>query len=530
MRENLTNNLKRYTGTFAAFTPGQKAVALIGTAALLIGGFLVVRWAGAPTYAPLYSGLSGEDAAAVVEELDKQGVTYELTNGGTTVMVPQSEVYASRIALSGEGLPATSDSGYALLDGQDLSTSEFKEQTDFKRAMEGELSTTIEAIDGVETAVVHLALPKKQVFTEEQDPPTASVLVKTGVGDSISGDQVQAIVHLIASSIDGLDPKNVTVADATGKVLTLQDDTAAGAASTRQQQVDQFQTDMQSKIQSVLDRVVGAGNSTVNVTADLDFDAATTTTRRYIYDPAVPPLSETTTTEKYNGPGNGTNGAVGGVVGPDGQMDPTAGAGDAEATYENGTTTKDNAVGRTEEHREAAPGGVKSLHIGVVLDSGTVGTIQPEDMRDVIAAATGIDTARGDTIDVSTMPFDRSTESEAAEELAKAEAAEEEAAKLDLYRNIGLGSVIALVLLLAWIKARRRAKAREEATSYVVEQLRNDAAARAQAQELAAAQAVPELEIPLPNPADDIREELNALVERQPEDVAALLRGWLVER
>ena len=530
MRDNLTRTLTRYTRTFGDFTTGQKAVALIGTAALLLGGFLVFRWAAAPTYAPLYSSLSGEDASAVVDELDKEGVKYQLSNGGTTVMVPQGEVYSARIALSGKGLPASSgDSGYSLLDDTSLSTSEFKEQTDFKRAMEGELAKTIEAISGIDTAVVHLALPEKQVFTDEQDPATASVLVKTRVGTTLSDEQVQAIVHLVASSIDGLDPKNVTVADASGKVLTAQDDTVAGAASTRLQQVDAFQDQMKGNIQKVLDTVVGPGHSSVNLTADLDFDQTTTKTKKYSYNPKVVPLSQTEKTEKYNGPGDSANNGVGGTVGPDGQMDPittTSGS----STYENGSKTQDNPIDTTEEERIAAPGGVKSLHVGVVLDAATIGTIQPQDIRNVLAAATGINTARGDTIDVSTMPFDHSADEAAAKELAKAEADKASAERMSLYRNIGLGAVVALMILLAWIRARRRSKAREQATSYVVEQLRADAAARAEAQELAAAQLLNELEPPAaPNPADEIREELNALVERQPDDVAALLRGWLVE-
>jgi flagellar M-ring protein FliF len=533
MRETLSSSvsrtLTRYTRTFADFTTGQKAVALIGTAALLLGGFLVFRWAAAPTYAPLYSSLSGEDASAVVDELDKEGVKYQLANGGTTVMVPQGDVYSARIALSGKGLPASSDGGYSLLDDTSLSTSEFKEQTDFKRAMEGELSNTIEAISGVDTAVVHLALPQKQVFTDEQDPATASVLVKTKVGSALTDEQVQAIVHLVASSIDGLDPKNVTVADATGKVLTVTDDTVAGAASTRLQQVDAFQDQMKGNIQAVLDKVVGPGHSTVNLTADLDFDQTTTRTKRYSYDPKVVPLSQTEKTEKFNGPGGSSNSAGGGVVGPDGAMDPTT-TSTGPSTYENGSKTQDNAVNTTEEERIAAPGGVKSLHVGVVLDAATIGTIQPQDIRNVIAAATGIDTTRGDTIDVSSMPFDRTADEAAAKELAQAEADRASARRMSLYRNLGLGAVVALMVLLAWVRARRRAKAREQATSYVVEQLRADAAARAEAQELAAAQLLAELEPPAgPNPTDEIREELNALVERQPDDVAALLRGWLVE-
>src|SRR6478736_2215982 len=398
MRDNLSRTFSRYARTFGDFTTGQKAVALVGTAALLLGGFLVFRWAAAPTYAPLYSNLSGQDASAVVDELNKEGVTYQLANGGNTVMVPQGQVYAARIALSGKGLPAdTGTGGYSILDSQSLSTSDFQEQTNFKRAMEGELSKTIEAIDGVDTAVVHLALPQKQVFSDQQDPATASVLVKTKIGTTLNQDQVQAIVHLVASSIDGLDPKNVTVADATGKVLTVQDDTAAGAASTQLQQVDAFQNQMKDNIQAVLDKVVGPGHSTVNMTADLNFDQTTTKTKHYSYNPKVVPLSESVQTEKYKGPGTSAGNAAGGVVGPDGQMGGTSSTTTGPSTYTNGTKTQDNAVDTTEEERIAAPGGVMSLHVGVVLDAATIGTIQPQNIRNLIAAATGINTARGDT-------------------------------------------------------------------------------------------------------------------------------------
>jgi flagellar M-ring protein FliF len=445
-------------------------------------------------------------------------------------MVPQGQVYSARIALSGKGLPSSNDGGYSLLDKTSLSTSEFQEQTSFKRAMEGELSKTIEAIDGVDTAVVHLALPQKQVFSDQQDPATASVLIKTRIGTTLTDEQVQAIVHLVASSIDGLDPKNVTVTDATGRLLTVQDDTVAGAASTRLQEVNDFQDQMQRRIQSVLDTVVGPGHSTVNLTADLNFDQATTKTKVYTYNPKVPPLSQTVKTEKYKGPAGSLNSTVGGVVGPDGQMDTTGTTGSVGSTYENGSKTQDNAVGSTEEVRVAAPGGVKALHVGVVLDASAIGTIQPQDIRNVIAAATGINPTRGDTIDVSSMPFDHTADQAAAKELAQAAADKASAQRMTLYRDIGLGAIVALMVLLAWIRARRRNKAREEATSYVVEQLRAEAAARAEAAELAAAQLLGELSPPPgPNPADEIREELNALVERQPDDVAALLRGWLVE-
>ncbi|MGO4258757.1 flagellar basal-body MS-ring/collar protein FliF [Marmoricola sp. RAF53] len=530
MKDNLSRVFTRYQRTFQAFTTGQKLVAVLGTAALLLAGFMVFRWASTPSYAPLYSNLSSSDASAVIDKLDSAGTPYKITNGGSTIMVPKDKVYTARITLSGQGLPSSSGEGggYELLDKNSLSTSKFQEQTSFKRAMEGELAKTIEALNGVQTAVVHLAIPEKQVFADKQDPTTASVLISTKPGTTLGPEQVQAITNLVASSIDGLDPEKVTIADANGRVLSATDGTAGAAASTRNQQVQDYQAEMNTKIQSMLDRVVGPGNSSVAVTANLDFDKSVSEKKTYSYNKGTPPLSESKSSETYNG--TNPNGQLSGVVGPDGQMDSTGTAG-ANGSYKKASETADNPVDTTVEHRETAPGSVRNLHVGVVLDAATARTIDPAQVQALISSAVGIDSQRGDTIDVSTMPFDRSGEKAAKADIAAAKAADAHAKQMTLLRNSGLIVLIALILLLAWLKGRKRAKARAEATSYVVEQLRQEALARAAAEAAleAANPGVMALEAAEQNEADEMRDELAALVERQPEDVAALLRGWLVE-
>jgi len=529
MRTNMNRVVARARQVFLALTVSQRMAVLVGTAALLVGAFLVVRWVSTPSYAPLYTDLSGADASAVVDELEAQGIPYEISDGGSTVMVPRSDVYSTRITLSGQGLPASSDTGYNLLDDSDLSTSEFKEQTDFKRAMEGELASTIEAIDGVENSVVHLSIPEKEVFSDDKTAPTASVLVDTAQGSTLAPEQVQAIVHLVASSIEGLDPKKVTVADSTGAVLTNPDaESGVGAANTQATLVREYQEGLRSEIQAVLDRVVGPGNSTANVTADLNFDTAITDSRTYRRpERNTPPISESSSTETYNGTPGGADGANGGVVGPDGQMDPAAPGAEGDAAYENSQVTRDNPVGEIVEHREAAPGEVESVHIGVVLDTAASAAIEEDLVQELISAAVGIRPNRGDTIEVTKMAFDRSAEEAAAAELAAAEAADARKARNDILLAVGLSLGIALLLLLAWFQAHRRAKKREKATTYVVEQLRADAAARTSAVDRAPAVAV--LEAADEDNASALQDELQALVEKQPEDVAALLRGWLVE-
>lgn len=529
MKDTLTRTFSRYQRSFMEFTTGQKVVAVLGTAALLLAGFLVFRWAATPSYSPLFGNLSSADASAVIDKLDAEGISYKIAGGGSTIMVPKDKVYSTRIALSGAGLPSgSSESGYAILDKQSFSSSQFQEQTSFKRAMEAELSKTIEAINGVQSAVVHLALPEKQVFADEQKPATASVLVGTKPGTTLGAEQVQAVIHLVASSVDGLDPEKVTVADSTGRVLSTGSADGGAVASNRNQQVADYQSEMSQRIQTLLDRVVGPGNSSVAVTANLDFDKAVSEKTTYDHNPNAVPLSQTKQSEVYNGT---RPGGVGGVVGPDGQMDSTTETNGADSSYEKKATTQDNAVDKIVERREAAPGDVRSLHVGVVLDAATARTVDPSELQSLIANSIGVDTERGDTVQVSALPFDRTSEATAAKELAAAKKADRSAKQMTLIRNSGLVVLVCLILLLAWLKGRRKAKARVDATNYVVEQLRQEQIERArqQQQQLEVSAAMAALEAGDHAATESMRDELTALVERQPEDVAALLRGWLVE-
>lgn len=527
MRPLLDSGLSRARRLLGELNTGQKAISLIGVAALLLGAFMVLKWASAPSYAPLFSGLSSQDASAIVDQLDQQGVPYTLADGGSTVMVPREQVYKTRIDLSGEGLPASSGGaeGYSILDNQGLSTSEFQQQTDFKRAMEGELANTVEALDGVNTAVVHLAIPEKQPFGTEQTPTTASVLVATSPGTSLGTEQVQAIVHLVASSVDGLDPANVTVADATGRVLTAPDGQGGLDSTVRDQQVEAVQNDLQQRLQVMLDRVVGAGNSTVQVTANLDFDKTVTETTDYQQDQDQPTLSESTSKEVYDGGTLGATAGVGGVVGQDGQTDGTGTTGGTGSGYTQKSTTLDHAIDTTVQRIETTPGAIKDLHIGVMLDQATTKAVSATDIQNQIAAIAGIDPRRGDTIDVTQIPFDRSAEAANAAELKAAEAAASGAQQQDLIRN---GVLVGLVLVgsfIYFLRSRRHTQQRQEATSYVVEQLRAE-----QTRVAALEAAVPALAAAELTEEEQLRQELDRLVEQQPEDVAALLRGWLTER
>lgn len=533
MRENLTQILARYRRAFGDFTNGQKAVAIVGTAALVLAAFLVFRWISAPSYAPLYTNLSSTDASSVIDALNKDGTPYKLADDGATIMVPSGDVYSTRIALAGENLPAgnTAEDGYGLLNNESISTSDFQQQTDLIRATDGELNSTLEAMTGIQTAIVHLSMPQQQsVFTTEQSPVTASVLLELQPGITLTQDQVNSVVHLVASAVDGLKPGNVTVTDQNGDTLnapTAPGDTTAVANSQNEQTV-QFEDQVQSKLQTMVDRLVGAGNSVVTVTAQLNYNQVKTNSTTYATQSQYPASSQSSASAQYTGAALG--GGIGGVVGPNGQMEPGAGSPGGNVSFSTSSENSNNLVNETQQAVVQAPGTVQKISTSVVLNSTTLGTIQPNQVKQAIEAAVGYDRARGDIVTVNTIPFNNIAQRNAQQELAAANAAAAKAARWRLYRDVGLGAIVALMILLAWIKARRRSKAREQATTYVVEQLRADAAARAAALESAnpALEALESLTSEEEAQRENIRQEISEFTDSQPEDAAALLRGWLI--
>ncbi|MDQ1646156.1 MAG: flagellar M-ring protein FliF [Cryptosporangiaceae bacterium] len=532
MRDKLLTTLRRITGMFASFTAGQKAVTIFAVLAIIIGGYFFATWASKPALAPLYSNLAAADASAVVDKLAAGGVTYELANGGQTIMVPQDQVYNLRLQMSGAGLPAQSDSGYALLDKQGVTTSDFMQQIGYQRAMETELANTIKAIDGVKLATVHLAIPKKDIFSADSVKPTASVLVGTVPGKSLTQSQVDAIVHLVASSIEGLDADQVTVADATGKILAAGGKTtgASGAGDAQSQQTGSFESRMGSSVQAMLEQVVGPGHAHVSVTADLDFDQTETKTLTYTQDPKIAPLSETHTAEGYSGGGTGSTG----VLGPDNISVPS---GTGTGSYSKTSETKDNAIGSIIETRKAAPGKVRRLGVAVVLDQATAKNLSTAQVEKLVSSAVGLDTTRGDTLAVSTMSFDQSAAKAAASDLAAADQAAKQGQMLSMAKTGAMIGGILLLVLFALFRGRRKKKtgltAAEKAQLREAQEALAEARARASAA-LEAAPELPALEMASSPDIDPVLEgqqrEIAAMVERQPDEVAIVLRSWLADQ
>ncbi|MCA5895135.1 flagellar M-ring protein FliF [Isoptericola sp. NEAU-Y5] len=532
MPEKIKSSLGRAFGAVRDFTIAQRTLAVLALAILAVAVVALVMWVTRPSYSPLYSGLSSADASAIVEQLQSSGVPYELSDGGATVMVPEEQVYDQRLAAAAAGLPAEEPvGGYSLLDEMGVTSSEFQQDVTYKRALEGELARTISAMDVVETATVQLAIPEETVFVDEKGKPTASVFLQPSHGKQLETDDVEAVVHLVSASIDGMAPTDVAVVDADGEVLS---EVGVGTRSSGTQAAE-YEDRVAGQVQTLLDRVVGPGNATVAVTAEIDQSSSERLAESFTAPEGEPVLSESTSTEGYTG---GAGGEAG-VLGPDNIAVPGGGA--AGSNYTSEKATRNNAVDKVTETTTTPAGALTRQNVSVAVDSDAAGTLDAEAVTALVSTAAGIDDERGDVVEVEILPFDTSAADEAQAALAAADAAAEAERQEAFVRNLVVGGVALVLLLLVVIGLlRSRSQRRRERR----ESIDADALALASGDDLAALTAgdglAPELPPAPPRPAiqppvarmtdvDQRRAEVDALAAADPDKTAEYLRGLLTE-
>ncbi len=396
----------------------------------------------------------------------------------------------------------------------------------YQRALSGELSRTLEAMAGVEDAVVQLAIPEPSVFSEEEDNPTAAVLLKLTAGTEMADSQVQSVTNLVAGSVANLSPDDVTVTDQNGELLSggSGGGGAAGDASATDSQTAAFEARMNKSVEDVLNAVVGPNNSKVQVNATLNFDDTETTSKTYNQETPPPqPLERATVNETYTG--GGAN--AGGTLGQEVPTPLASGAGNGN--YSREQETVNNAVNESISKINEAPGTVERMTAAVVLNSDKANGLTTQTASALVSQALGLDTARGDTVTVSVLPFDTSAAEAAQKALDEQASAERTAGYLNLAKQVGL-ALLVLIAVIIFLRRRKKKlqeeeEARIEATAsdlpegYVMQQQ----GALGGNQQLALAQ-----EADLSR--DRMRDEVSAMVDNQPDDVAAMLQGWLAER
>ena len=374
-----------------------------------------------PHMGVLFSGLEPDDAGTIIAKLQENDIPYEVD--GSAIKVPEKRVHEMRMQLASQGLPQGSSVGFEIFDKSNLGMTEFSQRMSYQRALSGELSRTINQLEGVIASRVHIAVPEPSVFTDKDKAATASVVVKLRPGGKLGSDQVGGIVHLVSSAVEGLKPNHVTVVDTNGNLLSEASDESTGldprlSASQLRLKRDHEQQ-MEKNIQSMLERVLGSNKAIVRVNAKINFDRRETSST--VYQPLGGTgngvlLSEQKLDEAY-GSGSGT---TGGVVGARARLRPGGGptttAAGEEGGYRRSETNSKYEVSKITEHVIKAPGEVERVSVAVMVD-GKVDASKIPAIRNAVATAAGIDLAGKDKITVESVDFDDSAVKQEEKEL-----------------------------------------------------------------------------------------------------------------
>ena len=382
-------------------------------AAVVVAVFIgLVVWINQPDYRLLLGNLPPEDANRVVSMLQDEKVPYSLEDGGTSIMVPADKVYDLRLKIAGSNTIQGSGQGFEIFDTIQVGETDFVQKMKYQRALQGELSRTIGEFPGVESARVHLVLPHKSLFIEEQQSPSASVVIKMASGARFESKEVEPIVNLLVMSVEGLDKNHVSVSDSSGRVLYFpEEDSLAGLSTTQLEYKNTVQSLLERRIEEMLSPVIGPGKVIARVNADLDFSQKTR--RLELYDPEVTVLRSTTRSEMSER-GQSTLDAQA----PDANFrgdSITGGLSEQEKTSEN--RMENYEINKEEQNIISPVGEVSRLSVAVIVD-GTyaqneageaVFTPRSEEeinrIQQLIRNAVGYDSARGDSIEVTSIAF-----------------------------------------------------------------------------------------------------------------------------
>jgi len=409
---------------------GNKLLLVVGMAAAIAVMVVFWLWSQQPDYRVLFSNYSDKDGGAIVAALEKMNVPYKFSDSGSAILVPAAQVHQARLKLASDGLPKGGNIGFEILENQKFGVSQFVEQVNFQRALEGELERSIQSIGAVEVARIHLAIPKASVFVRDQQKPTASVLLNLRAGRSLDAQQVSAIVHLVASSIPDLPAANVTVVDQNGNLLsdTSKKMGANNLDPTQLKYIEETQQGIVKRVESIITPIVGAKN--VRAEASVEIDFSTLEQAAETYKPNQKPDDATIRSMQSNESQTSNGGAASGVPGALSNQPPAPatapittppanGAAAAEATPVNTqkNMTTNYEVDKTVRYIQQPMGGIKRLNVAVVVNNmqvvdkkGKV-TYRPltdaekKQINDLAMQAMGFNKERGDSLTVVNSSF-----------------------------------------------------------------------------------------------------------------------------
>lgn len=403
-----------------ALSPGKRML-IAGVALLSVMAFAVLIFVANRTdYRPLFTNLTAEDAGEIVKKLKDAKTPYQITADGKGILVPSDKVYELRLSLASEGLPQGGGVGFEIFDRKSFGMTEFVQKLNYQRALQGELSRTISQLSGVEQARIHLVIPEKSLFKENERPATASVVLKMKSNSALRDNEVQGVVHLVASSIEGLDPDHVTVLDSRGKILSKGNgsgDAATKATTAMQESQRLYEKNAEERIQSLLDRIVGSGKSVARVSAAFDFKQVERLEEKF--DPeTIAVRSEQRTEEK-----GASSAASSGVPGVQSNLNRTTAGTTATGGGSKNDETLNYEVSRSTAKIIEPVGALSKISVAVLVDGKyeTPAAVKdgqtakpkytprsPDELQKIealVKSAVGFNPERGDQLTVQNVPF-----------------------------------------------------------------------------------------------------------------------------
>ncbi|MFZ1180749.1 MAG: flagellar basal-body MS-ring/collar protein FliF [Herbaspirillum sp.] len=474
---------------YAQSVQGRRILLMVAAAAVIALMIGIWMWGQTSEYRVLFSNFSDRDGGAIVASLQQMNTPYKFSEGGTAILVPENMVHDARLRLAAQGLPKGGNVGFELMENQKLGASQFLEQVNFQRALEGELARSIQSLSAVQAARVHLALPKASVFVRDQQKPTASVVLNLYPGRMLDSQQVSAIVHLVASSVPSLSPNAVTIVDQNGNLLsdTTTQSSANGLDSTQLKYVQDLQQDIVKRVESIIAPIVGSGNVRAEATADVDFTRSEQAAETYKPNqaPDAAAVRSKQNSESQNSGSTDASGVPGAlsnqppvpatapITNPPAAAAPNA----ANAATQSGASHKDATINyevdKTVHYVQQPMGGIKRLTVAVVINykrvetpSGKV-TMQPlteaekNQISDLVKEAMGYNKDRGDSLNIVNAQFN----SETVPELPLWKQVD----MIQLAKEIGKYVLLGAVLLYLYLKVLRpivtKLTAKEEAAA-----------------------------------------------------------------
>lgn len=525
---NVSNQLNEF---WHGLTPSQRNKMIITAALVLIGLIVTGAILGRQQYTILYSGLDIKEAGEITQKLDEMGVPWRSSAGGTVIEVPKGQDAKVRMQLATQGIPKSGGNYDLFLQSSAFGTTDYKERKLYIFQQQERLQESIMTIQGVEQAVVNISVPEDNSFVLKNDvqPATASVLLKLSPGAEMKPAQIKGIQQLVAKSVIGLNPENVTVIDDKANILSVnQQDDSAQTADQRVELEKEIQDQLQAKLLSMLEPIFGPKKVVVGVGVQLDFDKRSSESIQWqpVLDDTGIAVSVQNIKESMTNANNGADATPGitnnGANTGGGQPAATANAGNTNPTYpETGQGNSDYnkeqqtinyEVNQLKQQVEEAQGKLKSMTISVVIDSPNMSDQTKQQVQSVVAGAAGIDAKY---VTVQAMPFSISS---LQDDINKALSASQQQKQADAVRNIAFGLIGAVIAAAAIVAVKSRTARMKKAAEEQVAQLVQPSASAAE-------------EIPLPEDDENakLKRQIENLIDQKPEVVAQLLRTWLNE-